>query len=162
MNSSTKKTDRFGLLVLALFSGLFVYAGVSKYGLLLAYLNVSGYLYAILIFLIIYKVNRVFDEKTRNADQHSDSSRKRSRFFKFAWAWGLSIFLIYVLFFVQPDKLAIAFVMGIPIEALYPCSNRPLDPEVERIARQIFRLREMDQFDDGYCSRGGPVTGNGW
>ena len=67
---------------------------------------------------------------------------------------AVSVFaaLIYLVFFVQPDKLAIAHFKGIPIEALYPCSNRPLEPEVEKIAREIFRLRDIDRFDDNFCS----------
>jgi len=153
MNSPRKITSRGGVAAWSIVTGAFIYAGISKHGPLLAYLNVSGYLYLLLACLIAYKSNNVLNEKGRKAAQHTNSSWKRIQVFRPALLAVLIIPLVYALFLVQPDKLAIAFMMGIPIEALNPCSSRPLDPETERIAREIFRLREIDQFDDGYCNQ---------
>jgi hypothetical protein len=158
MNTSraiNKKFSRGGVIVWAIFAGLFVYAGIKKYGLLLAYLKVSGYLWLFLAGLITYKIHEKLDEKIRGRSQDNYVTWQRLRFMKTVLAVSVFIALIYLMIFVQPDKLVIAHLKGIPIEALYPCSNRPLDPEVEVIAREIFRLREIDRFDDDFCSSTG-------
>jgi hypothetical protein len=147
-----KKFSRGGVIVWAIFAGLFVYAGIKKYGLLLAYLNVSGYLWLFLAGLITFKIDEKLDEKIRGRSQDNYATWQRLRFMKTVLVVSVFIGLIYLVIFVQPDKLVIAHFKGIPIEALYPCSNRPLDPEVEVIAREIFRLREIDRFDDDFCS----------
>lgn len=152
MSSSTKKPDRFGIVVWTLFAGLFVYAGIEKYGALLAYLKVSSYLGLFLTAIISYKLNKKLDEKIRSRQETRYTTWKRLMFMKSALTYGVFAALIYVFLFVQPDKLAIAYIKGIPLEALYPCSNQPLSPEVERIAREIFGLREIDEFAQDYCS----------
>jgi hypothetical protein len=146
-----KKFSLGGVIVWALFAGLFVYAGIKKYGLLLAYLNVSGYLCLFLAGLITYKIDEKLDEKIRARFQDSHATWQRLRFMKTVLTVSVFSALIYLMIFVQPDKLVIAHFKGIPIEALYPCSNRPLDPEIEVIAREIFRLREIDRFDADFC-----------
>lgn len=152
MESSTKKTYRGGIAVWSIFIGLFVFAGISKYGALLAYLKMSGYLSLILAGFITYKLSKHLDEKIHGYLQESYATWRRLRFVKSVLIIGVFSALIYLLIFVQPDKLAIAYIKGIPLEALYPCSNQPLSPEVESIARDIFRLREIDRFDQSYCN----------
>jgi len=133
-------------------AGIFAYAGISKYGVLLAYLNVSGYFCLLLAGSITYKVDERLDTKIRSRSRDSHAMWQRLRFMKSVLSVSIFVALIYFLFFVQPDKLAIAYFKGIPIEAFYPCSNRPLDPETEKAVREIFKLREIDQFDENFCS----------
>lgn len=154
MSLLTKKPDRFGIIVWTLFAGLFLYAGIKKYGTLLAYLKVSSYIWLFLAALITYKLSEKLEEKIRSRAQTSYATLKRVRLIKSTLTYGVFVALCYLFFFVQPDKLAIAYIKDIPLEALYPCSNRPLDPEVENIAREIFRLKENDSFDDLYCESG--------
>lgn len=148
-----QETDKFGVIIWSLFGGLFIFAGVSKYGLLLAYLNVSGYLNLFLAGFVTYKVNQKLDAMVLAYPTNSYASLQRLRFVKTALIYALFFTQIYLFFFIQPDKLAIAYLMQIPIEALYPCSNQPLDPETERIAREIFRLKPIDKFEESdYCN----------
>ncbi len=151
MNSSTKKTDRLGIVVWTLFAGLLVYGGITKYGALLVYLNVSSYLSLSLVVLITYKLSEKLDEKIRTQTQTSYATLKRVRFIKSVLTYGVFAALCYFFFFVQPDKLAIAYFKEIPIEALSPCSHMPLKPEVEKISRDIFKLKDIDSFE---CSSG--------
>ena len=139
---------------ISLFGIAFVWAGVAKYGLLLAYLNASGYLAILMCGLITYQVVARFDAHLRRRSSEQRGAGARLRLLRHVLAFSTFSALFYVLFFVQPDKLAIAHLKNIPIEALYPCSNRPLNPEIENIAREIFRLREIDSFDDRYCDSG--------
>ena len=155
MNMSTtpkQETDKFGVIIWSLFGGLFIFAGVSKYGLLLAYLNASSYLNLFLAGFITYMVNQKLDAMVLAYPTNSYASLQRLQFVKTALIYAVFFTLIYLFFFIQPDKLAIANLMQIPIEALYPCSNQPLDPETERIAREIFRLKQIDKFEGDYCN----------
>ncbi len=147
-----KKVDRSGVIIWTLFGCLFIYAGVSKYGLLLAYLNASSYLSLFLAGFITYMFNQKLDAKVRAYPSNSYATWQRLRFKKTALIYAVFFALIYLFFFIQPDKLVIAKLMQIPIEALYPCSNQPLDPQTEQIAREIFRLKQIDKFDGDYCN----------
>ena len=144
MNATPKQeTDKFGLIIWSLFGGLFIFAGVSKYGLLLAYLKVAGFLYLLLAGLILYFSIEM---------QERYAAWRRHGFVTTTINCLVFFGSIYLFFFIQPDKFAIAKLMQIPIEALYPCSNQPLDPETERIAREIFRLKQIDKFEGDYCN----------
>jgi hypothetical protein len=147
-----KSTARAQLIGVSLFAIAFASAGIAKYGLLLAYLNASGYIALFLAGFGTYQAVKKFD--TYLLKHRSTRSTKAAgiRALRPVFAIGTFSALFYLLFFVQPDKLAISYFKGIPIEALYPCTNRPLEPEVEKIAREIFRLREIDRFDDNFCS----------
>ena len=144
MSSTPKQeTDKFGVIIWSLFGGLFIFAGVSKYGLLLAYLKVAGFLYLLLAGLILYLSIEM---------QERYAAWRRHGFVTTTINCLVFFGSIYLFLFVQPDKLIIAFFLGIPIEALYPCSNQPLDPETELIAREIFRLKQIDKFEGDYCN----------
>jgi len=144
MSSTPKQeTDKFGVIIWSLFGGLFIFAGVSKYGMLLAYLKVAGFLYLLLAGLILYFSSEM---------QERYAAWRRHGFVTTTINCLVFFGSIYLFLFVQPDKLIIAFFLGIPIEALYPCSNQPLDPETERIAREIFRLKQIDKFEGDYCN----------
>jgi hypothetical protein len=147
------KVDRTGVIIWTLLGCLFVYAGVAKYGLLLAYLNASGYLSLFLAGFITHMVNQKLVAKVLAYPTNRHATWQRLRFVKTALICAVFFALIYLFFFIQPDKLAIAKLMRIPIEALYPCSNLPLDPETERTAREIFRLKQIDKFDGDYCNQ---------
>lgn len=152
MEPLAKNEYRGGIAVWTIVAGIFAYAGISKYGVLLAYLNVSGYFCLLLAGFITYKIDERLDTKIRSRSQDSYSMSQRLRFMKSVLSISIFVALIYLLFFIQPDKLVIAYFKGIPIEAFYPCSNRPLDPEIEKAAREIFRLRDIDRFDENFCS----------
>lgn len=153
MNSKpNKKVDRSGVILLTLFGCLFIYAGVSKYGLLLAYLNASSYLNLFLAGFITYIANRKIRAKVLAYPTNSYATLQRLRFVKTVLNYAVFFALIYLFFFIQPDKLAIAKLMQIPIEALHPCSNQPLDPEKERTAREIFKLKQIDKFNGDHCN----------
>ena len=153
MNSEPNtKVDRTGVIIWTLLGCLFIYAGVSKYGLLLAYLNASSYLSLFLAGFITYMVNQKLDAKVRAYPSNSYATWQRLRLVKTVLIYAVFFALIYLFLFIQPDKLAISKLMQIPIEALYPCANQPLDPETERTAREIFRLRPIDKFDGDYCN----------
>lgn len=147
-----KSTAKAQLVGISLFGLAFVWAGVAKYGLLLAYLNASGYLALLICGLLTYQVVARFDAYLRGRPPEQGGGGAKLRLMRPVLAFSTFSALFYALFFVRPDKLVIAHMMSIPIEALYPCSNQPLNPEVERIAREIFRLRERDAFDQNYCS----------
>jgi hypothetical protein len=144
MNPEPKlKVDRTGIIIWTLFGCLFIYSGVYKYGLLLAYLKVAGFLYLLLAGLIFYLSIEM---------QERYAAWRRHGFVTTTINCLVFFGSIYLFLFVQPDKLIIAFFLGIPIEALYPCSNQPLDPESELIAREIFRLKQIDKFEGDYCN----------
>lgn len=138
-----QEINKFGVIIWSLFGGLFIFAGVSKYGLLLAYLKVAGFLYLFLAGLILYFLNRKLERY---------AAWRRHGFVTTTINCLVFFGSIYLFLFERPDKLIIASFLGIPIEALYPCSNQPLDPETERIAREIFRLNQIDKFEGDYCN----------
>ncbi len=150
--STFKKFSRGSLIFWVLFLGLFVYAGIEKYGALLAYLKVSGYLSLALAGYLTYKVHKKMDERLQRHWADQQAAWKWIRLISSALTIGTLCGLMYLFFVIQPDKLAISYIKKIPIEALYPCSNRPLDPSVEEIAREIFRLRGVDRFDESFCN----------
>lgn len=141
-----KSTAKAQLVGVALFGIAFVSVGVAKYGLLLAYLNVSGYLAIFISSLVTYQVVSRFDTYLRRRSTEQGKGVGKLRVLRHALAFCTFSALFYVLFFVQPDRLAIAYVKGIPVAALYSCSNEPVAPEVERLAREIFQLRSSDSF----------------
>lgn len=148
MNFSSKKgTDLVVWIVLAC---LFAYVWISKYGVLLGYLKLSGLITLILMGFLTYlligrvdKLNTVLYAKNSKIAPWLD-------FFKPVIYLGFFASIAYVALYIQPDKILIAHYKGIPIEALYPCSDRPLDDEVERIAREIFKVKEHHSFECGY------------
>lgn len=145
MSSSSKK--RTDILVWVALSCLFAYVWINKYGVLLAYLKIAGVITLVLTGFLTYlvmgrveKINSVLYAKNTKIAGWLD-------FFKPAIFLGFFVSISYVGLIVQPDKILIAHYKGIPIEALYPCSNQPLDDEVEKIAREIYRVKEHDTFE---------------
>jgi len=138
-----QETDTFGDIIWSLFGGLFIFAGVSKYGLLLAYLKVTVVIYLLLAGLIYYFLNRKLERY---------AAWRRHSFFTTTINCLVFFGSIYLFLFLQPDKSIIAFFLEIPIEALNPCAHQPLDPETERISREIFKLKQIHKFEGDYCN----------
>lgn len=141
-----KSTTKAQLVGISLFGIAFVWAGVAKYGLLLAYLNASGYLALLICGLLTYQVVARLDAHLRKRSYEQRGGVAKLRLLRPVLAFSTFSAIFYVLFFIQPDRLAIAYIKGIPVEALYPCSSHPVAPEVERLAREIYQLRSADSF----------------
>ena len=144
-NKSTSKAQLIGV---SLFVIIFVTVAIRSYGWILAYFNIRGYLFLFIAGYAAYRVAKKFDAYINE----SYEKRSRIRFLRPVVAGSVFVALFYFTFFLQTDKLLIARLSGIPIEALNPCQNLPLSPEVEKIARGIFKLRDIDYFDDRYCN----------
>ena len=144
-NKSTSKAQLIGT---SLFVIIFAAVAIRSYGWILAYFNIRGYLFLFIAGYAAYRVAKKFDAYV----YESYEKRIRIRFLRPVVAGSVFVALFYFAFFLEPDKLLIARLNGIPIEALNPCQNLPLSPEVEKIARGIFKLRDIDYFDDRYCN----------
>lgn len=150
-----RSTSRAQLIGVSLFAVAFAAAGIAKYGLLLAYLNASGYIAFFLAGFGTYRTVKKFDAYLLKQSNRHNSNARVIRALRPVVAIGTFSALFYLLFFIQPDRLAISYIKGVPVEAFYPCLNQPLDPEIERIAREIFRLGDTEKFDSRYCNSEG-------
>jgi hypothetical protein len=149
-----------GFRVWAFFLSIFFYFFISKHGLLLAYLKISVFLWAVVAFWITYKTST-------HAEHYFRENNFNFYFQSWLYAIGkvvfpLAFFLLLFASFIEirPDKILLAKITGIPTEAFFPCSIHPLSLEHEKAARAVFKLSDIDTFN---CNSGGQIApAEGW
>jgi hypothetical protein len=135
-----------GFRVWAFFLSIFAYFFISKHGLVLAYLKSSNLLWVVLMVWLTYITSMHVENYFRKNHFH---------FYYDSWPYAIGKNIFPIAFFLllfapftetRPDKILLAKITNIPRAAFSPCSNLPLSPEVEKIARQVFNLKERDSF----------------
>jgi hypothetical protein len=101
-NKSNSKTQ---LIIVTLFVTILATLFVRSYGLLLAYFNARGFILLFLAGYGCYWVSKKFDAYI-NADY---KKRHRLNLLKSIATVGIFTGLFYLLFYIQPDKLLIAY-----------------------------------------------------
>jgi len=143
-----------GVIVWAFFLSIFAYVFINKHGFVLAYLKSSLLLWSVVAFWITYKTSMHVAHYFRENHFH---------FYFQSWPYAIGKAIFPLAFFlllfapfaeVRPDKILLAEITGIPIEAFYPCSGL-LNPdsvasnsELEAEAAELWRARKIgDKYE---------------
>ena len=143
-----------GVIAWAFFLSIFAYVFINKHGLLLAYLKSSFLLWAAVAIWITYKTSMYAAHYFRENHFH---------FYYDSWLYAIGKNVFPILLFllllapfdeVRPDKILLAKITGIPIEAFYPCSGLLSSDSVERnseleaVAGELWKARKIgDKYE---------------
>ena len=127
----------------AAFICFFAYEGIEKYGLLLSYLKISNGL----ILVISFFLTRLAFRAIRFRFRFSWNSKQSVFYAILELIIALTIFMsVFFCLSLVSDKLVL-LATNLPHDVLWPCSAINIDPDIEKIAKKLHKLRDIDSFD---------------
>ncbi len=128
-----------GLLVPVGFIGFFFVLYIRKHGLLLAYMNSSGYIGFLVALLLTLTVGSILENRlTGKAFWVFHSARS---------FWGILFWGVTFYTYATVSDLALKKITGLPDYVLFPCSSPPSSEIALEQAKEFWKLNSHQDFE---------------